>query len=57
MERAPHTVRNGAKRTEMVSMLTNDDDDDDDDGVLNNITEENSARHLPTLLELEEIAA
>ena len=49
-------MRNGAKRTEIVSMLTNDDDDDDD-GVLNNITEENSVRHLPTLVELEEIAA
>ena len=56
MERTPHTVRNGAKRTEIVSMLTNEEEDDDD-GVLNNITEENSARHLPTLLELEEIAA
>ena len=55
MERTPHTVRTGAKRAEPVNMLTNDDDDDD--GVLNNITEENSVRHLPTLLELEEIAA
>ena len=34
VERTPHTVRTGAKRTESVSMLT----DDNDDGVLNNIT-------------------